>query len=313
MIVLSNGLRKLLDAQHGVVTLQQCRDGGLTRAELRVLVRSGRWKREAPSIYALADLDSTWMRSLWIAQLHAGPTSCISHQAAARLRGCEEAPSDVVSIICNTNARHGPAEVRRHRADDLRPDDIEEIDGLRVTTLVRTIIDLSTVMHIATLRTLVKREIVDQRVTAAEIGARFQERGSGRRGSVKLARVLDDVGPGADLARSRLEQLLDEVIRLAGLPAPVHEYPLPGNGAVTGFVDRCWPDARWIIEADGHRWHARQSRMEHDATRRLQAQSRGFETTAVMWEHLAADPDGTARLLRDVYDQRAALVRQQTA
>ena len=62
MIVLSNGLRALLRAQHGVITLQQCRDGGLSRADLRTLVRSGRWKWEAPSVYGLADLGESWVR-----------------------------------------------------------------------------------------------------------------------------------------------------------------------------------------------------------------------------------------------------------
>lgn len=314
MLALSTELRDHLELQHGLVTLQQCRDDGMARAQLRTLVRSGRFTRLAPGVYGLADRTPSWHRSLWLAHLHAGPDSCISHQAAARLHGCEEAPEGALDIICRTNARHGPDDVRRHIIYDLATDDIEKIDGLPATNLVRTIIDLAAVMHIATLRTLFKREIIDGRVTAAQVGSRFAElRQAGKPGVVKLCRLLDDVGPGEGLARSRLEQLLDEVLRRSGLPTPEHEYPLPGRGAVTGFVDRCWPEAQWIVEADGRKWHTRQLRMEHDATRRTEAQTVGFETTSVMWEHLTADPDGMARMLRRIYEQRVALLGHRSA
>ena len=314
MLVLSTELRERLEQQHGLLTLGQCRDDGMTRAQLRTLVRSGRFSRLAPGVYGLADRPPSWHRSLWLAHLHAGPDSCISHQAAARLHGCDEAPEGALDIICRTNARHGPNDVRRHIIYDLGPDDTEEIDGLPVTNLVRTIVDLAAVMHIATLRTLLKREITDRRVTAAEVGGRLADlRQAGKPGVVKLSRVLDDVGPGEGLARSRLERLLDDVLRRSGLPTPEHEYPLPGRGAVTGFVDRCWPEAQWIVEADGRKWHSRQLRMEHDATRRAEAQAVGFETTAVMWEHLTADPDGTALLLRRIYEQRIALLGHRSA
>lgn len=309
MLTLSTELRDRLDLQHGLVTLQQCRDDGMTRAQLRTLVRSGRLERLAPSVYGQPDRGPSWHRSLWLAHLHAGPDSCISHLAAARLHGCEEAPEGAVSITCSPGTRSGPPDARRHLQTDVTADDIEKIDGLPVTTLIRTVVDLASVMHIARLRVLAKREITDGRVTAAQIGGRLDDlRRSGKPGVLKLCQVLDDAGPGEGLARSRLEQLLDEALKIGGLPAPVHEYPLPGRGAVTGFVDRCWPEAQWIVEADGRKWHTRHLRFEHDTTRRLEAQGAGFETTPVIWEHLSSDPEGTATLLRRIYEQRVALL-----
>lgn len=87
----------------------------------------------------------------------------------------------------------------------------------------------------------------------------------------------------------------------------MHEHPLPGRGVVEGFVDRCWPEVGLIVEADGRRWHERRQQMQRDADRTLEAQAVGYETSRVMWERVVHDPEGTATLLRSIFDARAAL------
>lgn len=238
----------------------------------------------------------------------------ISHQSAGRLHHFDQAPEGIVSLMGRRNRRHGPAQVRWHRGDDLLPAHIMSIDGLPVTTPLRTIFDLASVLHIASLRELVRDQITLRHLNAAELGALMDSlRGRGKPGVAKLSRVLDDLGPGEGLPRSVLEQLLDDVIRLSGLPTPAAEYPLPGRGAVTGFVDRCWPEARMIVEADGRKWHTRRHQMELDATRSIEAQAAGFETTRLLWEHLESDVDNTARLLRTIYEQRVDLIGRQAS
>ena len=296
---------QLLGAQHGLITLEQSRASDLDTAQVRALVRSGRWVLVAPAVYSVADHRETWVRALWLAHLHAGPDSVISHEAAGRLRKFEEVPAQIVSLTGTRNRRHGPAGVRWHRADDLLPEHYTYIDGLPVTTPLRTIFDLASVTHIASLRTLIAREITAGHLTVADLGAFLDTvRRRGKPGIAKLTRVLDELGPGRGLTNSELEQLLDDVIRRSGLPVPRPEYPLPGRGAVEGFVDRCWPEVRLIVEADGRRWHTRRGAMERDATRSLEAQAAGFDTTRLLWEHLSSDPENTARLLRAVYDDR---------
>ena len=262
-------------------------------------------------MYSVADHRQTWVRSLWLAHLYAGPDSVISHESAGRLHHIEEVPAGIASVMVGRDLRNGPVGLRLRRADDLLAEHVEQINGLPVTTLHRTIVDLAMTLHIASLRSLVTREITDGRVSAASLGASMDGlRRRGKPGVANLSRVLDDLGTGKGLPRSELERLLDDVIHLAGLPSPQHEYPLPGRGAVTGFVDRCWPDARLIVEADGRKWHSRRSQMERDATRSLEAQAAGFETTRLLWEHLRHDPHGTAELLRTVHEQRCLLLGQ---
>ena len=77
--------RELLGVQHGLISLEQCRGIELDDAHVKALVRSGRWERVAPAVYASPGHLQTWNRSLWLAHLHAGPDSVVSHQSAGRL------------------------------------------------------------------------------------------------------------------------------------------------------------------------------------------------------------------------------------
>lgn len=126
----------------------------------------------------------------------------------------------------------------------------------------------------------------------------------GKRGVRSLGRALDQVGPGDTLPRSELEALLDRVIELSGLPAPLHEQPLPSFGGLAGFVDRTWPEARLIVEADGRRWHTRQQDIARDHDRTLEAARHGYLTLRLIWERLRNDPLETAQALVEVHDGR---------
>jgi len=291
--------------QRGVVSRRQALGAGMTAAQLRVRVESGAWDRVAPSVYALNGCPDTWMRRLWTAHLHAGPDSVVSHESAGRLHHFRQVPAGIVALTVPERRRFVAPGVRVHRTDRIGPADVVEIEGLPVTAPARTVVDLASRLSLARLRLLVEDQAVSRQIGLAALGAALGGvRARGRSGVGRLALVLDELGPADGIPRSELERLLDEVVALAGLPEPSHEYPLPGRGARTGFVDRCWAGCRLILEADGRAWHSRRSEMLADADRSLQAQEVGFQTTRLLWEHLSSDPVGTARSLAAVHRQR---------
>lgn len=120
--------------------------------------------------------------------------------------------------------------------------------------------------------------------------------------------TLDLLGPGESMHRSELEKLLNTALRHARLPEPSREHPLPSVQAMTGFVDVCFPEAKWIIEADGRKWYERRQQMTKDAERDTEAARCGYLTTRKMWEHLSNDPDGCAEAFIDIYNDRLALL-----
>ena len=303
-------ISRRLRSQRGVVTRAQALGAGMTTSGVRTEVRNGRWNRAAPGVYVLNGSATTWEQALWIAHLHLGADSCISHEAAGRLHGLPEAPGGIVSLSVPHGRRPRLSDARVRRVDDLEQDHVVRLDGLPTTTLPRTIVDLSSVLHIARLRLLVERVVIERRTSLAQVGATLAGlRRQGKPGVTLLCRVLDDLGPGDGIPNGELERLFDDCVTRSGLPVPLHEHPLPGFGARTGFVDRCWPDARLIVELDGRKWHSRRQQVLADHDRALQAQAAGFETTRLLWEHVHSDGTRTATTLRSIYERRTALLR----
>jgi len=300
-----------LRSQRGVVTRTQALQAGMTTSGIRTEVRNGRWSRAAPGVYVLEGSPTTWEQALWVAHLHLGPDSVLSHEAAGRLHGLPEVPEGIVSLSVAHDRRPRRAGVRIHRVDDLGDDHIVRLDGLRTTTLPRTIVDLASVLHIARLRLLVERLVCERTTSLAQVGATLAGlRRHGKPGIARMCKVLDDLGPGDGIPNGELERLFDDLVARSGLPAPLHEHPLPGIGPRTGFVDRCWPDARLIVELDGRKWHTRRQQVLADHDRSLQAQAAGFETTRLLWEHVHSDGARTAATLGRIHEQRTALLRR---
>lgn len=309
MSVLPERLAELLAAQHGAVARSQAIQAGLSPSAVRTELRNGRWEQAAPRVYTLRGLGDSWYRQLWVAYLHLGPDACVTHESAGRLHGFDEVPSGLVVLTLPHGRRISSSTARLHRADDLIREHVTLLDGLPVTTPARTVVDLAAVLRPARLRSLIESCVVERRLGLAQIGAALaQVRRRGKPGVTRLSRVLDELGPGDGIPNGELERLFATVVDLAGLPRPVHEHPLPGVGARSGFVDRCWPEAKMIVEIDGRKWHSRRQQVVADHDRALQAQTAGYETSRVLWEHVVHDAAGTAAALRAIYDRRATLL-----
>jgi hypothetical protein len=173
-----------------------------------------------------------------------------------------------------------------------------------VTTVSRTLFDLAAHLHPSRLGYVLDDALATRSTSLAQVGQVLTESSRrGRKGGPALARLLD-ARSGEPVARTRLERMLDDVIAASGLPRPICEYPLPTDGSMTGFVDRAFPEALLIVEADGRRWHSRVSDLARDRARDRRAAKKGWQTIRVLHEELVDDPDGVARDLVDVLHRR---------
>ncbi len=258
-----------------------------------------------PAVYAFPASPDIWERRLWIAHLHAGPDSAGALGSAARWSGLHPVEGYPVELhVPRTATRALPGTIR-HRPRDLDPSHVEVVRGLPVTTPERTIVDLAAHLSQRRLQEMIQNAAVEGQCTVVAVATMLDSlRRPGKRGVRALGRALDHVGPGGALPRSELEALLDQVIELSGLPAPLHEQPLPSFGGIVGFVDRTWPDARLIVEADGRRWHTRQQDIARDHDRTVEAARHGYLTLRFVWERLRNDPLGTAQALVEIHDGR---------
>lgn len=303
-----DGLNQLSAAQLGIFTRAQAESFGATDSLVRHAVRTGRWTRELPAVDGPAGHRDSWRRRLWAAHLHAGGAP-IGMDSAGRVHRYPQARRGTVDLLVAPTQVRPPDGVRWFRRADLQPEDLVVLPGLPpVTTPLRTAMDLAGPMHVATLRLLVEHGPLERHYRTVDLAILLDRvRRSGKRGVRKMALVLDDLGPGDSLSRSQLERLGDGVIDRADVPPPVHEHPLPSERGRRGFVDRCWPDAKMIVEFDGRRWHHRFQQALQDADRRAEAQTLGWDTTVLLWEHCEGDPDRSSRIIELIYEQRMAL------
>jgi very-short-patch-repair endonuclease len=141
------------------------------------------------------------------------------------------------------------------------PEDCTRIDGIPVTSLARTLLDLAEVLSPRRLRSVLeaaqRREILDFGSLHSLL-----ERSTGRRGCALLRSALDELGETAPWAQSVLEQRFLEHIREAGLPEP------QTNVIVDGYLVDCfWPEHNLVVELDSYGYHRSRQAFEDDRRR----------------------------------------------
>lgn len=169
-----------------------------------------------------------------------------SHESAALLLGCRpwRVPDKVHVVQAYGATRASASDIVRHRVT-LASDETAVVDGLPVTSLLRTALDVATSMSplaaLVALDQLVQRGLDPGRSLEALRGR------TGARGS-RAARVLLDAADGG--AESPRESWLRYVMLRAGLPRPRTQFPLRTH-AGDFRADLALPAWRLLLEFDG--------------------------------------------------------------
>src|ERR1700738_4625354 len=138
-----NRLQMLAACQHGLFTVDQATVIGVSRKALRHAVSSGWLRHVRIGVYAVAGLPPSRWESVMAAALAVGPRAVVSHSSAAlihRFHGIAPAGRELTRAGTAGSRLSG---VTVHRSRILRPEDIEMRNGVRVTTPVRTVIDMA--------------------------------------------------------------------------------------------------------------------------------------------------------------------------
>jgi hypothetical protein len=223
-------------------------------ARLRTGLRNGTFVRVAPGVVGLAPpREPRWRHAEGLQLLGVRATSrrlttpfWFSHETAALLWGLRvwEPGADVHVTQLSKPPQHRMPRVHRH-ADALPHTDRSAIDGLPVTSLVRTALDCACSMAPERVLTVVDSALYAG-ADPASLVARADE-AVGRRGIRLARRVIALADPRADsVGESRTRWQL----AAAGLPMP--ELAIPVETFLgTRWVDLGWPDLKVGIEFDG--------------------------------------------------------------
>ena len=274
-------------------TLAQAAQAGVSATALQ----SAPWRRVFRGVWAHIDLEDTRDNRLAAARLVIPVYGALCKLTAAWIYQADvrrEEDLDVhVGFPEGKRIRSRPGLVVSQ--ETLQPRDIWMIDGVAVTSPVRTAYDC--------LRLLRGRErlVVADALTRLEVTSVEELRGyfatQRRMRNLRIAeRLLDDIEPKSE---SPMETRLRLVIVEGGLPRPVAQWEVKNAaGVVLWRLDLAYPVERIAIEYDGA-WHWKQRR--DDDRRRAALRALGWDVHVFDADDVYGDPD------RVVHEIRTAL------
>lgn len=299
---------ELASRQGGAIGRRQVLDLGASASAIDRRLRSGRLLVELPGVYVVAGTPDTVVRRRWCALLAVGPSAVLSFETSARLHGLSTVPRTGPTVLTVPHSGWRRLDgIVVHQISDVDPADVMTIDGMPVTSLRRTIVDLAAIWRRGRMRIVVEDAVAANRITDAEIGECLQSVARrGKPGVRNLAAVLDDRGPGKAPPASQLERDFFALVRRSALTEPARQHPLPRDDGVRNLADAAWPEVKLIVEVDGRRWHQRLADMKRDRDRDLKAAAAGWQVVRLLHEHVVGAPDETIRELLEIYRRRSA-------
>jgi hypothetical protein len=274
----------LAGRQSGVITRPQLQDLGASRTTIVRWVQAGRLHKVYPGVYMVGHRAMTIRARLLAAVLYCEPGAAISHLTAAAwwglLRDSNQHLSRGLIHVTTTNSRARQHGLRLHVSRRVQ----RVIHRcLPVTPPERTLRDIAPHVPESVLRRALAQADHDRLVTHPRL---VQVLGRGRPGSTALRRAIDAHYPELAQTLSVLEERFLALCESAAIPRPQVNVTLHGL-----MVDSSWPEARVIVELDGHRAHATPTAIERDRRRDLALRRAGYTVLRYTWQQVTSTPD----------------------
>lgn len=135
-------LYQLAEQQAGYFTATQARDAGFSYSLLSYHTGTGRFNRVRPRVYRIVQFPSSPHEDLYVAWLQAGPQAVISHDSALALYGLSDLLPHRIHVTLPRSASRRRSGLQLH-TKRLEPDDVTRYEGLPVTTVLRTLNDVT--------------------------------------------------------------------------------------------------------------------------------------------------------------------------
>src|SRR5438067_6192690 len=228
----------------GPFTLADARRAGLERWHLEDVC----WRRLGPRTYVWAGRPEQASLRLEAALKRLPASATFSGLTAAWLHGLDVNPCDPIEVTVPLDAGVSARAGMTLRRSTVRRDEVVHVRGMRATTLLRTLVDVSRRLALTEAVVLADMAmhagLVDR--DRFEAWARARVRGPG---AAKVRRVLEHSEPKSE---SPMETRLRMLLVLAGLPRPAAQVSLQdARGRFLGRPDLYYPGARLGIEYDG--------------------------------------------------------------
>lgn len=283
---------------HGAFSRAEARSFGLSDQRLTRHVAAGRLIRLAPSVYGVAGSPDTWLRRTRAATLTT--SGLASHRSAAVLHGIDGFTPAAIEVVVPKDRRPRSQTVRVHRSTQFELIHPELRDGIEVTDLPRTVLDLGAVISLRRLERVIDavlRQKLCEWHDLVEVLIRHSIQG--RNGCGPLRALIDERAKQEPIPDSAWNRMVSRLLQSAGLRTPTHEFTIEDrNGRFIGRVDLAYPEQRVAIELDSVRWHLNRESFERDPRRKNALTLAGWTVLTFTWADYTERPHtlvGTVR------------------
>jgi hypothetical protein len=284
--------------QHGVVSIRQLVGLiGLSQDAVERATTAGRLHRIHHGVYAVGHTDLSLHGHCLAGVLACDSEALLSHYSAAWLWGLLSTQPIPVHVTTSVRRKPRRLPIRVHHSQTLTAVDRAIEDGIPVTSVARTALDLAA---------RIRRDRLDRLLERAEELKLFDQpefesvlaRNRGHHGALRLCRAIELYLP-PPFTRSGLERRFLTLLAEAGIPSPVTGYNEVGHE-----LDVYWPDLRFAVELDVFETHGSRRSFEEDRLRQEDLKLVGVELTRVTGRRLEREPDQVLERVARLLSQR---------
>jgi hypothetical protein len=264
-------------------TSQDAARAGFARHDLADLLRRRKIRRVLRNVYLRSDIPDTLASRAAAAALVMRPFEVLCDRTAAWLHGVDTLdireleilpPLETVVLTDHTRTRRDGCDGGQRA---LSPRDICMVGGVRVTTPLRTALDLACGLGRRDALAALDAFMRLHGLTHAQMEVELR-RYAGRRGVVQGRELVPLADPRSESAGESWTRL--DVID-AGLPMPEPQYWVTDGGRPVYRLDLAYPRSRVAVEYDGREFHEREQAKERDEKRRDWLRRRGWVVIVV--------------------------------
>ena len=301
---------------HGVISREQLLALGVTARAIDWAVAHGDLAVLFPGVYRVAGAPDSWRGRALAAVLRierqsrrrAGqadpcPVVAIGGPAAAHLHGLPgfRRPPRLL-VVSSRRARSRDLAVR-HRAA-LTPADVDEVDGIPVTSLAWTTVSLAGTSTPTPVSDVVTHVLGTGRCRPGQL------LGPAHRtielpGRVRLIREIRALAGPVDHVRSRAEAVVADACVATGLPRPATNRRVRTSSGHRYELDLAWVAAQLDVEVDGPH-HLLPTQRQRDRERDRHLRGDGWGVIRVPVEEVDEDLPGVVRRISLALDGRVA-------
>lgn len=308
-------LANVAGRQKGLITRDQMLHLGYSGKRIEVAVRKGIIWQVHRGVYSVGHADLPLNGWELAAVLACGSErTFVSHSSAAKLWGILgksmydyreyeyeyferlEPPWVSVSVVRGQPSRN---RVSVRRISNLDECDRAQIDGIPVTSVYRTLLDLARHGNVVTaLNNARAKGLVNNKGLAAVIERYPHQHG--------ITSFRYAIGKKDGFSRSKAEDLLSALITK-------HEFPKPFRNVFAAGVevDFVWDDHKVVVEVDGFQFHDTYSRFQNDHDRDARLIESDYTVLRFTWKQLTREEDRVVAIIRKTLDRAEERMREE--